>query len=283
MTPEETARAAARAVVNLSAKPMMNPDTFARGAALGFSGIDFYFAGRAGVLGEVDAEIVSAAMVFFHPDVVREAWEHSRGVLPRLLASQEFAHCLGEWADANLLDGDGNRLGGEGDGDGIGNGDPADGRRNGSTTRRERAANGTVLDDAALERVAELAGLVIEDANAAGIPLFAAWRAANPAKRATSARQAAVQQLNLLREFRGGLHGLAVLAAGLEPGEAVHIRTPDMASVFGWDDVDGSGRNRELWQDAEARTNRLMGRAFEVLTEDERVEFVSLLEAIYIS
>src|SRR5262245_54199589 len=104
MSPEETARATARVVVNLTALPMMSPDTFARGAVLGFSGIDFYFAGRAGVLGDVDAEVVAAAMVFFHPTVVHEAWENSRAVMPRLLASQEFARCLSEWADDNLPD-----------------------------------------------------------------------------------------------------------------------------------------------------------------------------------
>jgi hypothetical protein len=33
------------------------------------------------------------------------------------------------------------------------------------------------------------------------------------------------------------------------------------------------------WDDAEARTNRLAGVAFEGLDEDERIEFVELLEA----
>ncbi|HET6952886.1 MAG TPA: hypothetical protein VFI47_21060 [Acidimicrobiales bacterium] len=50
---------------------MFDPATYATGAEHGYEGIAFYFAGRAGVLGEVDAEVVTAALAFFHPDVVR--------------------------------------------------------------------------------------------------------------------------------------------------------------------------------------------------------------------
>jgi hypothetical protein len=39
----------------------------------GFTGP--YMRGRCGVLGEVDAEVVTAAVGFFHPGTVREAWE----------------------------------------------------------------------------------------------------------------------------------------------------------------------------------------------------------------
>ena len=34
-----------------------------------------------------------------------------------------------------------------------------------------------------------------------------------------------------------------------------------------------------VWDDAEARTNRLAGQAFEALDEPERTEFVDLVEA----
>ena len=46
---------------------MTDPATYAYGAELGFEGMDFYVAGRGGALGDVPADVVAAAFVFFAP------------------------------------------------------------------------------------------------------------------------------------------------------------------------------------------------------------------------
>ena len=66
--------------------------------------MDFYGAGRGGVLGEVSADVVTAALVFFNPTVVEGAWEGSREVMPRAASAELFAGCLVTWAGAHLDD-----------------------------------------------------------------------------------------------------------------------------------------------------------------------------------
>jgi hypothetical protein len=99
-----TAKSTARAVHDLSAAFMLDPATYQLGAELGFKGIDFYFAGRAGVLGDVCADIVTSAAVFFAPDQVTAAWEASRDVMSRAEASNAFAGCMASWGAQHLGD-----------------------------------------------------------------------------------------------------------------------------------------------------------------------------------
>lgn len=104
MTGETTAEASAAAVSGMGSGFLLDPATYMAGAAQGFTGLDFYFAGRAGVLGEVDADLASAALVFFSPETVRTNWEQGAGVMPRVEASQALADCCATWADAHLAD-----------------------------------------------------------------------------------------------------------------------------------------------------------------------------------
>lgn len=91
-------------VTSLGAHFMLDGATYAVGGDAGFNGMDFYGAGRAGVLGEVSADVAAAAFVFFNPSVVEAAWEGSRSVLSRAAAAELFAGCLVTWADAHLDD-----------------------------------------------------------------------------------------------------------------------------------------------------------------------------------
>jgi hypothetical protein len=137
MTGDEVAEATAATVSGLSSGFMLDPATYAAATERGFAGLDFYFAGRGGVLGAVDADVVAAAMVFFHPDHVRSQWEGCAGVMPRAEAAEIFARCGEQWADAHLAD--------------------------------DADVDWTTL--------AELAGKVVHGASPGGAPLFAAWRA----------------------------------------------------------------------------------------------------------
>lgn len=70
----------------------------ARGEGLRLSRWPFYFGGRAGVLGDVDAEVVAAACGFFSPDLVRDAWDTARAVVPlRSIVEVDVEECT-YWA-----------------------------------------------------------------------------------------------------------------------------------------------------------------------------------------
>lgn len=128
-------------------------------------------------------------------------------------------------------------------------------------------------------RLAELLEPVVAEADVALAPLFAGWRAVplpdDPAARA-------VQLCHLLREHRGALHAVAVLAEGLTPLQAI-LTGPhgaDGARYFGWRGSlpDCGPAQREARERAEARTDELAGRCWGVLGQAAE-EAASLLQA----
>ncbi len=104
ITPEQAAHELRAAVVDLPSRLMTNPEAYARGAELGFEGIDFYIAGRGGALGDVPADVVTAAFVFFERNTVRVSWERSAAVMARRRAAEEWAAVYAEWAPRLLPD-----------------------------------------------------------------------------------------------------------------------------------------------------------------------------------
>lgn len=239
MTGDEVAEATATTVSGLAAGFMLDPATYAAGNERGFAGLDFYFAGRGGVLGEVDADVVAAAMVFFHPTHVRTQWDGCAGVMAREEASAVFADCEARWADAHMPDDAG-----------------VDWRT-----------------------LADLAGKVVQGAAPAGAPLFAAWRAVEVPGADESPRRAALHQMNCLRELRLARHGAAVLVTGLDVGDAVRHRTPIMTTIFGWDEAPLAEGVPALWDDAERLTNQASARDYAVLDDDEAAELIRLCAA----
>jgi hypothetical protein len=131
-----------------------------------------------------------------------------------------------------------------------------------------------------LPQFVELAERVVVEADPAGMPLFAAWRAMPIPDDSLGARGAAL--LHLLREHRGGAHVLAVRASSLTPLEAI-VAGPDGeagATAFGWQPpyppYAPLVRRRAV---AEALTDRIAGEAYRVLELPERRELVELLDA----
>ncbi len=128
-------------------------------------------------------------------------------------------------------------------------------------------------------RIAALLQPVIANANVAGAPVFAGYRATlhEPAE----PKALAQHRLNALRELRGGLHAAAILTVGLTPLEAGSVHTPHLFEFQGWAEppVDPEPL-RDRWNLAEARTDRMLGKALAVLSENERTELVELLLAV---
>lgn len=239
LTALETAAATTPFISELPSRFMLDGATYARGGELGYDGLDFYAAGRGGTLGDVDADVVAAAFVFFNPTMVRDYWERAAKVGPVEAAGREFAACAHQWGRDHL----------------------------------------GPVDAAQLTRLADLLARVVASANPAGAPLFAAWRALDePA----DAPARVIHYANALRELRGARHGCAVLAAGVEPRVAVHVKSPHMAAMFGWPEpVEDLEAHRSAWNGADAETDTAFAPAFEALDANERYELVDLAASVY--
>ena len=73
---------------------------------------------------------------------------------------------------------------------------------------------------------------LVDGLEGSAIPLFVGWRNAAPGE---SAAGRAAQLMQMLREWRGGLHLVATTAAGLTPLEAILTNEgPGQAKFFGW-------------------------------------------------
>jgi hypothetical protein len=204
----------------------------------GYRGWQMYFAGRAGVLGDVDADVVSASVTFFPADFVRRAWTGSRDIEPRPASVARYAGAAHAW---------GRRLLGGWEASG---------------------------------RLAELLGGVVEQMPVPGAPLAAGWRAV-PLPADAPAR--VVQLAHILREHRGAMHAVAVLAAGMTPLQAILSGPggPEGARYFGWPapypDVDSTVRAARAR--VEAHTDQLEAPTWAVLEGAAAAECLRLLEA----
>lgn len=95
---------------------MSDPSLLDLGFSLGYESNDFYYAGRAGVLGEVSASVATAALVFFAPGTVQRAWERSTNVQTRSEAALAYTGCAAAWAERTYDDAiDWERLGDDAD------------------------------------------------------------------------------------------------------------------------------------------------------------------------
>lgn len=81
---------------------MLDMATYMAAAEAGYEGTSFYFAGRGGVLGDVDADAVYEAFVFFPPDAVQTAWESAAGIETRAESARRFAESGHRWASEHL-------------------------------------------------------------------------------------------------------------------------------------------------------------------------------------
>lgn len=82
------------------------PETLAVGREHGLDGFRFYFLGRGGVLGDVEADVVTSAFGYFNPPVVAHMWDTARertSLTPRE-AGREYLRCAQEFGRRHLAD-----------------------------------------------------------------------------------------------------------------------------------------------------------------------------------
>ncbi len=88
---------------DLGSKYMLDPATAEIGKAAGYSdGFSFYMAGRGGVLGDVDADVVYSAFMFFDKAIVRKMWERGVAVEGARKAGTRYAGAADAWGKAHL-------------------------------------------------------------------------------------------------------------------------------------------------------------------------------------
>lgn len=134
-----------------------------------------------------------------------------------------------------------------------------------------------------LERTTELLARVADAADGAALPLFAGWRAA---ARPSDPPALTSHLLQVLREHRGGIHGLAVLASGLTPVEAAAASATEFykPQSVGWTDPLPEVTDELLARRAAAEdlTNRMVAPALAVLEPAERSELVECVQALIV-
>jgi hypothetical protein len=169
----------------------LSPDVMGWAAEWGWSNpFAFYFAGRGGMLGDVNADVVRSAFGWFEPGAVKAMFEEGAAVKGTAGAAARMAEAHGMWGRKHWAD---------------------------------------VPD---VEGIAGVTEELVDSLEGSGIPLFVGWRNA-PRDDAPAGR--AAQLMQILREWRGGIHLVATTAVGLSPLEAILTNEGEgQAKFFGW-------------------------------------------------
>ena len=233
----DSVRALTEPIGDVGGMWMLHPEVLGPCRDAGYpNGYAYYIAGRGGVLGDVDADVVTSAFGFFDPALVRKMWESGIAVEGARAAGARYAAACAQFGRTRLQ--------------GFG----------------------------AAGRLAELAGKVADGVDCTGLALFAAWRAE---PRPDDAEARAFLLMHVLRELRGSVHIIAVVASGLHPRDAVLASGgAPHGKQFGWPEpypeVQRTAKNA-----AEALTDTVLAGLYAaVLDADEAAELVSLVTSL---
>lgn len=240
MNAEECAARVAPTVGDLGARFMLHAETMEAGKEAGFpNGFAYYMAGRGGVLGDVDADVVYAAFMFFNPAVVTKMWNAGTAVAGAPSAARSYAESCARWGRSRLAD----------------------------MAGAERLAEllARVVDGADAAGLSLFAGWRSmprpEDAPARAYQLIHVLRELRGSVHVAAVAAAGLTGLEAVLVGEGGSEALAQLHGW--PGES----------------PEGRAHLRPRWERAEADTSEHMSRLLaRTLTADERDELVSLLD-----
>jgi hypothetical protein len=96
MDAREVIAAVAKPHADVGASFYFVPETVALGKQLGLDGFRFYFLGRGGVLGDVEAGVVHSAFGYFQPELLARMWNSAREVVPPRDAARAYLACAHE-------------------------------------------------------------------------------------------------------------------------------------------------------------------------------------------
>lgn len=108
LTGQQTCQVTKTAVYDTGAGFMLAPGTTELGMSHGYADLlAFYLAGRCGVLGDVDSDVVAAAFGFFNPSALRTVWGQALRVRPAREGAALYAQALAEQGRAAFVSFDG--------------------------------------------------------------------------------------------------------------------------------------------------------------------------------
>jgi len=99
---EDLVRIACPRIGDLGWAFYFTPETLKVGRSLGLDGLRFYFLGRGGVLGDVDAGVVVSSFGYFAPSLVSKMWNSARDICPPREAAHAFMECCAELGRSHL-------------------------------------------------------------------------------------------------------------------------------------------------------------------------------------
>ena len=231
MTPLELVQKSAPAIGAAGASFYFDADTLTRGKELGLDGFRFYFLGRGGVLGDVEAGVVESAFGYFNIGVVEAMWDSGKQIMEPREAARAYLECANQFGRTKLSGVDG------------------------------------------LDEFNDAAETLIDSVERAGLALFAGL-AAEPLPDDAEAR--AYRNVCTLRELRGSVHLVAIVASGLAVAKAHAIRRPDDIASFGWDpSPEISETDRASLKEADELTDQLLAPAFAILSDSQADAFMA--------
>jgi len=233
----ESVRALTDPIGDLGGMWLLHPDVLGPCRDAGYpNGYAYYVAGRGGVLGDVDADVITSAFGFFEPSLVRKLWEAGVAVEGARASSARYTAACCEFSRSRIT------------------------------------------GFAGTQRLVELAARVAADVDPTGLALFAGWRA-QPQPDDAAGR--AILLMHMLRELRGSVHIVAIVAVGLSAFHAVLASGGEaQAKQFGWPEpyplvaADTKAAAETLTD------NILSGLYAAVLTESEAAELATLAVAL---
>lgn len=155
----------------------------------------------------------------------------------------------------------------------------------GEAARRMAEAHGLwgqkyLADVKGLREIVEVTEELVDNLEGSAIPLFVGWRGAT--RDADPAGRIA-QLMQILREWRGGLHLVATTAVGLTPMEAILTNEGEgQAKFFGWSEpFPDCAAIRHKHEEAEEMTDQLCAGALSrALGRDRHDEFEAGVRAV---
>ena len=102
MNAHELMTAVAPKTGDIGAAFYFTPETTGRGKELGLGGFYFYFIGRGGVLGDVEAAVVHSAFGYFNPGMVEKMWNGAKAKVDPRTGAREYISCAHAHGRAHL-------------------------------------------------------------------------------------------------------------------------------------------------------------------------------------
>jgi hypothetical protein len=96
MNPDELLAEACPQIRDLGWAHYFVAETMNSGTEIGLDGFKFYFLGRGGVLGDVDASMVQASFGYFEPSVLADSWNAGSEIVAPTVAAAAFWECAAE-------------------------------------------------------------------------------------------------------------------------------------------------------------------------------------------